>query len=529
MLFAYLLYSRKLLSKRILFGIGLVLGLIFFLINDQGTYLILSFIPLYFLNDVIKYKKNIFASIEYYKITFNNFLFIFLGFLIGSLPLIIYLIQNKAVGAYLHYFSDLNNLIVVLKTPFFGFITSRDNLFTIIILGVTLFYLSIKYIYFRNKLNLISYYELSLSLSILCLEQKSIVRSISSQITFVSFILLILLLYELLAKTKYFHAYRKLLVFSAVLFFVVFLLGLKENNLVITNIFEIASNIKMSISGNCYKNNLNNFLLKNPDYVSIVNRIKKQPDFNGKIFSFPSGDLVIYILFNQIPPFYNSLASDSSLSAQNNTVQYIKDNHIKYATLYYANPDSILDGVPSYIRQATELKYLLTNFYPLDVVTDHLILVKRDNSDFLKSPLLDKVQQYKESLLNVSLGMIPYSEGLYKYKSISMNKPLIRTNSWIKLNEYLDSQKFSSKNKILVLTPSGNLSKGTQNWLEITTDDGMKTTVDYDSCGQNMPCILNLANIPLFYKDRNIKNIQFDKKFNGEIKIIEIKNLGNLW
>jgi len=81
----------------------------------------------------------------------------------------------------------------------------------------------------------------------------------------------------------------------------------------------------------------------------------------------------------------------------------------------------------------------------------------------------------------------------------------------------------------LVLTPSGNLSKGTQNWLEITTDDGMKTTVDYDSCGQNMPCILNLANIPLFYKDRNIKNIQFDKKFNGEIKIIEIKNLGNLW
>lgn len=528
MLFAYCVYNQKILSKRILLGMGFVLGIVFSLINDQGTYLILTFMPLYFLNDAIRYKKNTFISIQYYKNTLSNFLFIALGFLLGLAPLIIYLIQNNAVEGYLRYFSDLSNLIVALKTPFFNFVTTRDNLFTIMLLSVTLFYLAVKFIYFRSKINLIYYYQLSLSLSILCMEQKNIIRSISSQITFVTFLLLVLLLYELITSNKYFNSYKKTIIFSAVLFVIVFLGGLTRNNLSNATIPEIARNIKMSISEGCYVNNINTFSSKNPEYITIINKVKNRTDFNGKIFSFPSGDSTFYILLNQIPPFYNSLASDSPLYAQENTIQYIKNNHIQYATLYYADPESILDSVPSYVRQATELKYLLTNFYPIDTAKDHLILIKKDNSDFLKSPLLASIQQYKNSLLNVYLGMVPYSEGMYKYKPISGNKPLIGTSSQAKLNEYLKTKKISSKNKVIILIPSINSKNGTLDSLKITAD-GIESNIYFNSCKIGKPCIINLSNIPLFYKNRIIEKIQLDKNFRGEIRIIELNNFGNLW
>jgi len=32
--------------------------------------------------------------------------------------------------------------------------------------------------------------------------------------------------------------------------------------------------------------------------------------------SFPSGDAILYTMLNQIPPFYNSVGSDSSLEAK---------------------------------------------------------------------------------------------------------------------------------------------------------------------------------------------------------------------
>jgi hypothetical protein len=294
----------------------------------------------------------------------------------------------------------------------------------------------------------------------------------------------------------------------------VFLIGLKGDYAVNTNISEIVRNIKMSVSGNCYKNNINAFLSKNPAYISIVNKVKIEPDFNGKVFSFPPGDSIFYALFNQIPPFYNSFDSGASLRAQNEAIKYIEKNNIRYVIFNFVPTDNIVEGVPSYIRQSTEFKYILNNFYPLEIVSDHLILIKKDNSDFLKSPLLEKIQQYRASLLNVYLYMIPYSEGLYKYQTV---------------NDYLKTNNISSRNKVIVLIPSVSSRNGTLNYLKITSGDGMESTIYFNSCKKEMPCIINLANIPLFYKDRNIAGIQLDGVFKGELRVIELKNFGDLW
>ena len=259
-----------------------------------------------------------------------------------------------------------------------------------------------------------------------------------------------------------------------------------------------------------------------------MNKLKSRPDFNGKVLSFPSGDAILYTMLNQIPPFYNSVGSDSSLEAQNRTIQYIKDNNIRYITLYYASPDSILDGVPNYIRESTEFKYILTNFYPLDLVKDHLILIKRNNADFIKAPILGNLSQYKESLLNISLGMIPYSEGLYKYEEINKGNLLIKANNQLALEKKLRLKPIYSQNKFVVIIPSVGSRNGTLNSLKIIAD-GIESTINFNSCKEDKPCIINLSNIPLFYKNRNIEDIQLDKNFKGEIRIIELNNLGDLW
>jgi len=528
MLFSYLLYRHGKNSKFLLGCMGFILGLAFSLINDQGTYLILSFAMLYFLDDLIRKQLKSFLTFSYYKLTVRSILFVITGFLVGILPLIFYIVLNHAVLEYLRYFSDLSNIVLATKTPFLNFIASPDNLFSLSITTVALFYFFVKLIYFKNKVNLSSYFQLGLVFSILIMEQKSLIRSISGQITFAAFILLIILMYELI-NNKYFHEFpKKIIIYSIILFSIIFLIGLKGDYLLNFNLREIKDNIAMSLTDTCYTNNVKAFLSKYPSYLTTADVVKKQIDFNGKIFSFPAGNAAFYILFKQKPPFYNSVASDSSLYAQNNSIQYIQKNNIQYVIMpYVASQDYFLDGVPNDIRLSTEFKYILSNFIPVNKSGDYLILAKRNNSDFFNSSILQQVPDYIFSLLNINLSAIPYSEGIYKYRYFT-GKALIKTDKVSVVNSFLKTKNVQSLNKIFVLTPNKSLKTGSQNYLNLTTNDGWKTTIHFNACKANKPCIINLSNIPLFYKNRQLSSLMVDNNFKGNIAIYNM-NLKILW
>ncbi len=47
------------------------------------------------------------------------------------------------------------------------------------------------------------------------------------------------------------------------------------------------------------------------------------------------------------------------------------------------------------------------------------------------------------------------------------------------------------------------------------------TIVDLDSCTHNNLCIINLANIPFFYRGRAIKEINYDTDDIGSIEVLE--------
>lgn len=525
--FSYLLYSNKKIKISMLFGCGITLGLFFSLINDQGIYLILSFIFIYFLSLYLQVKKEHFPSTNFYLNTIKEMLYIALGFFIGMVPLFLFLLSNDRFGVFFHYFKDVREIVVVAKTPFFSFIDSPANMFTIVILYFAIFYNFLKLFIFKQKFTFLSLLQISLIFSILIMEYKSIIRSIDRQITFVSLMLLMFLVYEIV---NYFKSMiiNKRVVYILLILAATVLYGFNVGNQII-NFPHLSKSFNYLLNNKCYENNLNYFSANNPLYIEIINLIKRQKKFNGKIFSFPTGDSAFYIFLNQKPPYYNSIFEGASYDSQISTIKYIQDNKIEFIILN-TNKSSLQDGVPDYIRQSFLFRYIMNNYYPFAVIGSHMVLKKDKNNDFFASKILGGMKDYKNYLMDVDLRKIPYSEGLYKYSFLNRNSKLvIRTTDIAKINSLLKESTFYSTNKVLVLIPSIDYRKEDIGYVRFNVGNGDNLTIYHALCKIRSKCIINLSNIPIFYRERVITKIILDNKFKGSMEIYDLKERGNLW
>ena len=524
--FSYVFYSSKQIQRSVLFSVGVFLGLVMSFIPDIGGYLITFLVFISIFNEYIKAKKKNLLSFKFFLELINKLKFIFFGFLIGIIPLIIYLLYFGNVLFFLGYFKEIQNIVLVAKTPFFSFINSPANIFTLSILFFGIFFIFYKLLFFKDKFTLSLYFQISLIVDILILEQKSIIRSIDISITFISLILFILLFYELTGFVKKAKMASKI-VYFVILLSIPFLLVLGNSNNQY-HLTDLPKSFHASISNTCFINNLNTFTLKNPEYLTIVNEIKNQTDFNGKIFSFPIGDSAFYALLNQRPPFYNAIFEGSSAKDQAQTIKYIEDNNIKFITIN-TNSSSIQDGVPDYIRQSILFKYIVNNYHPFNKINNHLLLKKSNQDDFFNSKFLQQIPEYRDYLLNVYLYRIPYSEGIYKYGFLAKTSPLVKTDDYKKIESFLKENNLSSKNKVIVILPSLNSISSSIDYIKLQSGDGHSTTIFYNPCKKDKACIINLSNVPLFYKERIISHIIFDYKFKGLVTIYDLKDLNNLW
>ncbi len=525
--FSYIFYSSKQIPKSTLFTVGVFLGLTMFLMPDLGSYLITFFVFISVFSEYIKAKGENRLSFKFFLELINKLKFISFGFLVGTIPLIIFLLYPGNVLFFLGYFKEVQNIVLVAKTPFFSFIDSPANIFTLSILFLSIFFICYKLLFFKDKFTLSLYFQISLIVDILILEQKSIIRSIDQQITFISLMLLVFVIYELIYLLPRSDIFKKI-IYSVFLLTTVILYSFNIIHKEV-NIQKISNAISLSITNKCFDNNLQLFLSKNTSYIKIINFLKKQPNFNQKVFSFPTGDSAFYVLLNQKPPYYNAIFEGSSAKDQAQTIKYIQNNNIKFITLNI-NSSSIQDGVSDYFRQPILFNYILKNFYPFDVVTNHLLLKRNADRDFFKSEILNGISRYKDYLLDIYLYKIPYSEGLYKYNYLEKNnKLLIESTDVNKINLFLVKKTFRSNNKIVVLVPGINYKDYNLNFIKFQTENRDYTTVHYNSCKKNKPCIINPSRLPFFYTERIIKEIRLDKEFKGNIKIFDLQNPGNLW
>lgn len=503
----YALFQNRKISRIKLIGIGLLSGLIFSFFNDIGTYTVIVLIISYGLFSICE-KKSLMQSVK-------EVLVLLAGFVLGIIPLFLFLISKSSLLDFFAYFPEVKNIAEVAKTPFFSFITSPSNLFTLSTLFLAIFYLLYKFSLLKEKIGLLSVTQLVLILDILLLEQKSIIRSIDLQITFVSFILLAVIFFELIKtikqKNKYFG-------YSLILVFVLLMFGITSNAFWTNKYLNFNKSLNSSLNNTCFEDNLKTVKHKNSSLEKVFLFLTKEKNFNGKVFSFPPGSAGFYVLFKNKPPYYNAVYESSSKISQENSIKYIKDNKILYIVLD-TSTSAVQDGVPDFIRVGTEFKFIINNYYPIKAIGDYIILERAKDKDFFDSEVV-KNTSYMNYLLKVYFYKIPFSEGIYKYESLKKNAKLLGT---------VGTEKISSNKKVIVLIPSVNLSSTYLNTIKLTTADGRETSIMFNTCKIHEPCIINLSNIPLFYKERIISHIAIDNEFKGRVDIYDLQSQTNLW
>ena len=154
-----------------------------------------------------------------------------------------------------------------------------------------------------------------------------------------------------------------------------------------------------------------------------------------------------------------------------------------------------------------------------DKVGDYLIFERNKNSDLFVSNIY-----YKNQLLNINLESIPLSEGLHKGDVQRGAKSLMRGNN-IEINKFLSTTKTYSENLLFILQ---NTSKDDYIDIRIKSNENVETTIRMKSCHENH-CLLNLSGVPLFYRTRILKSMEFGKNVHLEIVKVDDRALEKLW
>jgi hypothetical protein len=504
--FAYSFYKDSDRNRYFAILAGAICSIIFTLWIDQGVYVVSAFVFLLLINFLLKKKYMVSKNIQ--NLIKELILFIG-GLIIGAIPLVIYLLKFGMLVDSIKAFLHLSEMPLLAKTPFFLNLTSPDNVFTVLILILVIYYLLRSLLFKSNKITLTNYLLIGLVFDLLFFEQKGLIRSISDQITFVPFLILMVIVYDLSAKIKL-SRINKMFIYCVILILPIAYLNIQNiHSFKVPNINVANLNYET-----CFSRNFSSLINVNNSYNKVVNTISSYKDFNGKIFSFP-GDPIFYILFKQRIPYFTSIYEASSLSDQKVLIQFLDTNNIKYVIVNMDNK-AIQDTVPNYIRGSYELSYLLNNFTPKTKIGSFLILERNPHQDWFKSDQL--TQDFRNYLLDIDLEKIPQSEGRYKIKylnSVNTNI-LIKTENINSLNNYLKNGSTVSRNLILILMPSVNTKKTLGSQLIITSGN-LLTTVKFTTCTNSNLCLLDISKVPLFYSNRKIDSIRLDNNYQIEL------------
>ncbi len=518
-LFACLFFFGKKFFYRSVFLTGILVGIVFSLINDQGIYALLLFF-VFSIFDILVGK-----GFNVYKIIKEGSTFV-VGFCIGVIPFFVYLAHQHALVPFLTYFKRLPELSFYAKTPFFHSIITSDNMFTFTALFVTLLFLVYKLLVANKRASFNTYIQVGLVCILILLEQKSIIRSMDNQLIFIGLLLFVALFYELKEALQKYKTpqFKTFLLYGGIMIIIFFLIGIRfekfahqyfyRNNVI--KVFQTVNTKK------CVDNTMQ-FVPK--EFGLVKDKLTVAPGFNGKIFSYPT-DPIFYILFNQHPPQYTNAYDGSALAGQSDSIAYIQKNNIQYVIIN-TKIKALQDEVPDYIRTPHEFAYIINNFTPHLSVGNFLILKKDEKKDFFNTLNSKTMQRYAESLLTINLEDIPRSEGYHKKKYLGINRIIIEKISLKEVNTYLKKNNIISEKKFLVLEfKKGSREKSS---FIIKTKDGLETEVKFGQCEVGVPCVINLSRLPLFYKDRVLKEITGAEDKISKITLLDVADESHFW
>lgn len=523
------------IPKRYSFLFGCLIGFVFSILNDVGLYMFSLFLLFSFFTPIFDRGFSIFKARSYCVYQVFTIVFFLSGILVGLIPITLFLIKLENLTIFIENSRYLIDFPIYAKTPFLPSLRSTENIFVFIITIATVFFLSYKRIVLKEKNNFFSYMSIGILISLFLLLQKSVIRSIDTQITFFGFLLYVFLVWETVGflKSKIRPIFLHMYYFLA-LFLILYVIGLRGFSVTSTYFYKP---VKLNLTTEkiqsflvhkqtvCFSQNLL-FYRENRTYKDVINFINSNTQ--GKkplIFDYLTNP-IFYVLRNQKSPFYFEVFASSSRYAQQQIIKEVNELDTDFVILN-TNMLRVKDNVPDYARNSVLFKFILNNFSIYERV-DNFIILKKTNNGLWENGNLDKILSFKKYLLNVDLESIPKSEGIYKNKTINKLKRIISSESISEINNFLVKNNINSDSKILVITPNLQINNKKIE-LAITTRDSETTVITFNKCDADKQCIINLSNMPLFYKNRVIKKMEMDKNFSGNIKILDGNAPNNLW
>ncbi len=504
------------------FIFGILSGLIFSLIYDQGMYLILLFFVSVLVFSLTEVNKKINYKTYLYLVSRQIAAFL-IGLFLVVIPFGIMLNHFGMLSGFISNITTINDIARYAKAPFFNSFMSIENLYITVSIFLSTIYLVYKLFYLRNTKGLVFRSIFIAWFSILILEQKNILRSIDSQLVFFSFFIFLLLFYEVFS---YFKKQKLQFKNYGILFLTFILISISFFKIDVDQLTQVYSVNLSGLGkniGECSESNKSNLMVKNPQYNEVKNKLESYPDFNGRVYSFP-GDPFFYVVLNQRPPYYSAIYQASPLYAQNKIIDFLKNENIKYV-IYNTSSLSLQDTVPNYVRVATLHNYIINNYIPKESVGNFLILEKKEGDFFTNND----ASSLREHFLNIDLENIPKSEGIYREDYFAQSDENIAFNSFEEANKYLGQNSINSKNKILFIKFKNSVEE-IKIELSIETRNGFKTKILYKGCSPKYYCVINLSNVPLFYKNRVISEILIsDPKNIKEINIATYNSNSYFW
>lgn len=525
-IYAYFFSKKTYVDNIIIFFLSLVIGFIFSMVSDQGIYLIILFFALLFLNPIFQRDIQLFINKAFYLYLLKRLLVFSLGFFIGILPLCMYFIYHSMMTGFLSDLTHLTDFPLYAKTPFIPFSMSTDNMFTygsVLIAGM---FVSYKVLFDNKKLQYHTYVILLLTLLIFLLEQKSLIRSIDKQITFIAMLLYLTLFcefYLVLSRLKV-GTYRIFMYFL-----LLFIIILHKFPLHPFSIFENTNynfkpvyfflNTKEFLSEKsrvCLNSNMSNLQTNDSKYLQIADRIKQDRKDDLKVFSFLS-DPIFYVLFNQKPPYYFSIFEATPSYSQNSNVLFLEKNRIDYV-IYNKDITRLQDNVPDYARNGILFKHLVNNFRKSYVNKNFIVFKREDKSyDLFRDEAFGMIPDFKKYLLNIDLGAIPKSEGAKQ----NFDKTVLSIVDENTISSIFETKTYKSDGLFIILRPLKYSDNKKETMISIETEESLSTTLSFSRCKVGGKCVINIDNIPLFYIPRVIKKIKVDSSYEGGVELVK--------
>ena len=495
-LMGYLILVKK-RALRNEFLAGLSCGVMFSLFFDQGAYGVLIYVLLSFF--YLFSKKN---RKNWRKILKNYFFYTFyfgLGFIVGALPFIIFLSMHDGLLGFFENLKYLSGVPKYAKVPFFPSLKNPDGIFVTVSIIISTVLLLLKST--GKKMQKEEKMLFVLTLVILILQYKNIVRPFFSQLTFIAILIYINSIAIVIRDLK---TSKDL---STKLFFVVVIIMLIVFPFPKPTFFKIDNGFGYVLNGGkvCYTKNTHEVY---KEFASL------KDDISGNVYSYPANPL-IYAYLHQKLPYFLTIYETTLDEAQEKSIQYIKDNKVQ-TILFDPTSEAIQDGVPDVLRANTLLSHILSNFTIKAHKGKYFVLQKSEKSDFFTDVPNDKeARDFVNRFLNIPMGAIPLSEGK-RFENMSDNvwrgKVLVQ-GDLVKVNQYISNNTVFGK-QVFVILKLQNINKDI-GLLDFYSNKE-KTTIEFHMENNHPWYFFNVSRVPLFFKERRIEKIDF----KGDVEIV---------